>query len=134
VGADLSTLSEWQQDALTSSARQLLELGNTLYSRLGSLGTHATKMGASLQKSVESYNALVGALESRVLVTARKMHDLGLVEATIPEIQPVEQAPRPLTAAELLDALDADVARPQLDLEGQAGRAAPVTGPRRHTA
>ena len=124
----------WQQDALTASARQLLELGNTLYSRLGSLGTHATKMGASLQKSVESYNALVGALESRVLVTARKMHDLGLVEAVIPEVEPIEQAPRPLTAAELLEALDADVARPQLDLDGQVGRAAPVTGPRRHTA
>ncbi len=124
----------WQQDALTASARQLLELGNTLYSRLGSLGTHATKMGASLQKSVESYNALVGALESRVLVTARKMHDLGLVEAVIPEVQPIEQAPRPLTAAELLEALDADVARPQLDLDGEVGRAAPVTGPRRHTA
>ena len=124
----------WQQDALTASARQLLELGNTLYSRLGSLGTHATKMGASLQKSVESYNALVGALESRVLVTARKMHDLGLVEAVIPEVQPIEQAPRPLTAAELLEALDADVARPQLDLDSEVGRAAPVTGPRRHTA
>jgi len=124
----------WQQDALTASARQLLELGNTLYARLGSLGTHTTKMGASLQKSVESYNALVGALESRVLVTARKMHDLGLVEATIPEVQPIEQAPRPLTAAELLEALDADVARPQLDLDGQLGRAAPATGPRRHTA
>ena len=124
----------WQQDALTASARQLLELGNTLYSRLGSLGTHATKMGASLQKSVESYNALVGALESRVLVTARKMQDLGLVEAVIPEVQPIEQAPRPLTAAELLEALDADVARPQLDLDSQVGRAAPVTGPRRHTA
>jgi DNA recombination protein RmuC len=124
----------WQQDALTASARQLLELGNTLYSRLGSLGTHATKMGASLQKSVESYNALVGALESRVLVTARKMHDLGLVEAVIPEVQPIEQAPRPLTAAELLEALDADVARPQLDLDGAVGRAAPETGPRRHTA
>ena len=124
----------WQQDALTASARQLLELGNTLYSRLGSLGTHTTKMGASLQKSVESYNALVGALESRVLVTARKMHDLGLVEAVIPEVQPIEQAPRPLTAAELLDALDADVARPQLDLDAEMGRAAPVAGPRRHTA
>jgi DNA recombination protein RmuC len=124
----------WQQDALTASARQLLELGNTLYSRLGSLGTHATKMGASLQKSVESYNALVGALESRVLVTARKMHDLGLVEAVIPEVQPIEHTPRPLTAAELLEALDADVARPQLDLDSEMGRAAPVTGPRRHTA
>jgi DNA recombination protein RmuC len=129
----------WQQEALTSSARQLLELGNTLYSRLATLGVHATKMGASLQKSVESYNALVGALESRVLVTARKMHDLELVESVIPEIRPIEQGPRPLTAAELLEALDADVARPQLQLEevagrDPAGRGAPGTDATRHSA
>jgi len=112
----------WQQDALTSSARQLLELGTALYSRLATLGVHATKMGASLQKSVESYNALVGALESRVLVTARKMHDLDLVDSVIPEVTPIEQGPRPLTAAELLEALDAEVARPQLQLEDVAVR------------
>jgi DNA recombination protein RmuC len=127
----------WQQDALTSSARQLLELGNTLYSRLGTLGGHATKMGAALQKSVESYNALVGALETRVLVTARTMHDLELVETRLPEVRPIEQAPRPLTAAELLDALDEDVARPQLQLDRAIRRdvaAAPGTDAGRHTA
>ena len=37
-------------------------------------------MGRTLQRSVEDYNALVGALERRVLVTARRMHDLELVE------------------------------------------------------
>ena len=78
-------------------------------------------MGASLQKSVESYNALVGALESRVMVTARKMHELGLADAPLADIVPVETAPRPLTAAELIvvldsDVLGSDVARPELDL------------------
>ena len=107
-----------------------------LYSRLATLGGHATKMGASLQKSVESYNALVGALESRVLVTARKMHDLELVESVIPEVRPIEQGPRPLTAAELLEALDAEVARPQLHLEDDAGRdgGSPRTDATRHSA
>ena len=124
----------WQQDALTSSARQLLELGNTLYSRLGTLGGHATKMGAALQKSVESYNALVGALETRVLVTARTMHDLELVETRLPEVRPIEQAPRPLTAAELLDALDEDVARPQLQLDGDTRRDVAAADAGRHTA
>jgi DNA recombination protein RmuC len=112
----------WQQDALTANAQLLLKLGNELYSRLGTLGSHATRMGASLQKSVESYNALVGALESRVMVTARKMHELGLADTSLPETQPVETAPRPLTAAELIVALDSavldpDVARPELDLD-----------------
>jgi len=78
-------------------------------------------MGASLQKSVESYNALVGALESRVMVTARKMNDLGLADSPLSDIEPVETAPRPLTAAELIvvsgsDVLGPEVARPELDL------------------
>jgi DNA recombination protein RmuC len=104
----------WQQDALTANAQLLLKLGNELYSRLGTLGSHASKMGASLQKSVDSYNALVGALESRVLVTARTMHEIGLANTPLPENGPLEIAPRPLTATELIAALDSDVARPEL--------------------
>jgi DNA recombination protein RmuC len=106
----------WQQDALTANAQLLLKLGSELYSRLGTLGSHATRMGASLQKSVESYNALVGALESRVMVTARKMHELGLAQTPLPEAEPVETAPRPLSATELIATLDPEVARPELDL------------------
>ena len=122
----------WQQDALTANAQLLLKLGSELYSRLGTLGSHATRMGASLQKSVESYNALVGALESRVMVTARKMHELGLAETPLPETGPVGTAPRPLTATELIAALDLEVARPELNL-GQVRELEPrTTG--RHTA
>jgi DNA recombination protein RmuC len=35
-------------------------------------------MGQSLARSVEHYNRFVGTLESRVLVTARRLHDLHL--------------------------------------------------------
>jgi DNA recombination protein RmuC len=89
-------------------------------------------MGSSLQKSVESYNALVGALESRVMVTARKMHELGLAQTPLPETGPVETAPRPLTATELIAALDSDVARTELDL-GQVRELEPRASGR-HTA
>ena len=122
----------WQQDALTANAKLLLKLGSELYSRLGTLGSHATRMGASLQKSVESYNALVGALESRVMVTARKMHELGLAETPLPETGPVGTATRPLTATELIAALDPEVARPELNL-GQVRELEPRTT-ERHTA
>jgi len=122
----------WQQDALTANAQLLLKLGSELYSRLGTLGSHATRMGASLQKSVESYNALVGALESRVMVTARKMHELGLAQASLPETGPVETAPRPLTATELIAALEPEVPRPELDLS-QVRELEPRAS-KRHTA
>ncbi|WP_134773936.1 DNA recombination protein RmuC [Ornithinimicrobium flavum] len=99
-----ATALAWQQDALTSNARELLALGGELHQRLGTVGRHLSAMGGALRRSVETYNQLVGTLESRVLVTARRMHDLGLAE-TAPEVPaPVEAAPRPLTSAELLAA------------------------------
>lgn len=96
----------WQQESLTENARELLELGRDLYARLGTLGGHVSKMGASLRRSVETYNGMVGALESRVLVTARRMHDLGLTHDEPPTLPVVDIAPRPLTSAELLDHVD----------------------------
>jgi DNA recombination protein RmuC len=106
----------WQQDALTSNARELMAVGRELYDRLGTLGEHTARMGGALQRSVEAYNQLVGALESRVLVSARRMHDLDIVEAQLPVPRPVEVGPRVLTAMELIEAATADEARPQLEL------------------
>ncbi|XVX21202.1 DNA recombination protein RmuC [Actinomycetota bacterium] len=106
----------WQQQALTDSARELLALGQELYSRLGTLGGHTARLGGSLQRSVEAYNAMVGALESRVFVTARRMRDLDVVEGDLDAPQAVETAPRVMTAVELLDSVTAADARPELDL------------------
>ncbi|WP_052465788.1 DNA recombination protein RmuC [Mobilicoccus massiliensis] len=101
----------WQQEALTENARELLDLGRDLYSRLGTLGGHVTKVGGSLRRSVDAYNAMVGALESRVFVTARRMHELGLAHDHPDALSVVDVAPRPLTAAELLEQLDDGSAR-----------------------
>lgn len=107
----------WQQDALTSNARELMAVGRELYDRLGTLGGHAARMGSALQRSVETYNQLVGALESRVLVTARRMRELEVVSDELPVAGPVEAGPRVLTAMELIEAATADDERPQLDLD-----------------
>ena len=105
----------WQQDAVTRDAQELLTVGRELYARLGTLGEHATRMGRSLQRSVEDYNRLVGSLESRVLVSARRMGEIGLSSDEIHEVPAVTTTPRPLTAPELLDVV-ADH-RPELDLD-----------------
>lgn len=94
----------WRQDALATSARDLLRLGEELYQRIGTVGRHLSAMGGSLRRSVEGYNALVGTLEGRVLVTARRMHELGLADDPPGRVAPLEAVPRPLTAAELLTA------------------------------
>ncbi|HET8767395.1 MAG TPA: DNA recombination protein RmuC, partial [Pedococcus sp.] len=107
----------WQQDALTAGARELMAVGRELYDRLGTLGSHVSRMGGSLQRSVEAYNQMVGALESRVLVSARRMHALGVVEDELAVASPVEAGPRVLTAMELIEAATAEDDRPQLALD-----------------
>lgn len=118
-----SSAAAWQQDSLARGARELLTLGQTLYERLGTMSRHTAKVGQSLTKSVEAYNAMIGTLESRVLVTARQMHALGLAQDAPPEeLRAVDTPARPLTAHELIDALDDDVARPALDFRDPAPR------------
>jgi len=95
----------WQQDALEQNARELLVIGQDLYARLSTLGGHVTTMGQSLTRSVEQYNRFVGTLESRVLVTARRMHELHLTTEAPPTLEPLEIAPRSLSATELTDDL-----------------------------
>jgi DNA recombination protein RmuC len=93
----------WQQDALAGNAKALFEVGRELYERLGTLGGRTAKLGSTLHRAVEDYNALVGTLERRVLVTARRMRDLDLTSAALAAPDVVETTPRPLTAVELLD-------------------------------
>lgn len=122
----------WQQDALTDNARELLTLGRDLHDRLASLGTHTRTMGTALRRSVEAYNGLVGSLETRVLPSARRLHTMGLVDRDLEPLRPLEATPRPLTAVELIEALDADVRRPEVDLD--AGLDDDVSDPVQGTA
>ncbi|MGL4173503.1 MAG: DNA recombination protein RmuC [Actinomycetota bacterium] len=93
----------WQQDALAGNARELFEVGRELYGRLSTLGGHTRKLGRTLHSAIEDYNKMVGTLERRVLVTARKMNDLDLTDNTIDELSAIDNTPRILTAVELLD-------------------------------
>jgi len=92
----------WTQDALTNRAKEVYDLGRELYTRLGTLGEHVDRLGASLGRTVKDYNAAVGSLEGRVLVSARRLAALEVVEEELASPRPVEAGIRPLTAAELL--------------------------------
>jgi DNA recombination protein RmuC len=99
----------WQQEALSENARAVFELGRDLYERLGTMGRHVDQLGKALTNAVVAYNRTVGSLESRVLVTARKLNQLGVTDAELDAPQPVEEPARSLSAAELAD--DADETR-----------------------
>jgi len=107
----------WRQEAMAQNAVEVAALGKELYERIGTLADHWTKVGKSLNQTVNAYNSSVGTLESRVLPSARKFRDLKTVSADkdIATLDPVTQESRPLSAAELTDALsgpsDEDVAK-----------------------
>jgi DNA recombination protein RmuC len=91
----------WQQAALSRNARAVFDLGKELYERLGTMGQHVDELGRALTGAIKSYNRTVGSLETRVLVSARKLNELGVVDDDLDGPRPVEESPRSLSAAEL---------------------------------
>jgi DNA recombination protein RmuC len=93
----------WQQEALSQNARAVFDLGRELHSRIAGLGRHVDQLGRSLTKTVQAYNQTVGSLESRVLVSARRLSQLGVVDAELDPPVMVDEVARGLSAAELAE-------------------------------
>lgn len=79
----------WTQQALTEQAREVHRLGRELHERLGTMTGHLDQVGRSLNAAVTHYNAMLGSLESRVLVSARRFRDLRVTEADLEPARPV---------------------------------------------
>ena len=96
----------WRQERIARSAREISELGRQLYERLGTMAGHFDEVRRGLDKAVESYNRAVGSLESRVLVSARRFRELGVVGEgeDLAELGMVEMAARGLQSPEMLEA------------------------------
>ena len=94
----------WRQNADEGSVRTMIKLGKELYERIGKIAEHAEKLGRSITSTVKDYNIFISSLESRVLVTARKLNDLDENQLGTDEIispAPLESAPDSITASEL---------------------------------
>jgi DNA recombination protein RmuC len=97
----------WQQETVAKNAQEISELGRQLYDRIAKLAEHFDGVGRSLARAVQAYNGAVGTLESRVLVTARRLKDKGVTGAAeFAEPEAVDHTPRPLGAAELVGLFD----------------------------
>lgn len=110
----------WQQEKIARNAMEISELGRHLYDRIAKLAEHFENVGKSLAKAVAAYNGAVGTLESRVLVTARRLKDKGITAPEeLPDLETIDQVPRPLGAPQLTGLFDdaADVL-PDKDVVG----------------
>jgi DNA recombination protein RmuC len=92
----------WRQERVAESSAEVARLGRELHQRVGIFAEHLARVGGAIDRAARSYNEAVGSLESRVLVTTRKLADHGVAPPS-PLSPPatVDTAVRPLTAAEL---------------------------------
>jgi DNA recombination protein RmuC len=87
----------WRQTRLEDSARQVAALGHELHQRLTTFLEHFAKLRKGLDGAVEAYNQAAGSLESRVLVSARRLKELGATAAAeLPAAEPSDKATRAL--------------------------------------
>lgn len=87
----------WTQDTLASEARTIVELGRELYERIGVFTETLDTVGRSLGASVAAYNRAVGSLDARLLVTARRLRELGLDDGEPPSARSLDTAARSIS-------------------------------------
>jgi DNA recombination protein RmuC len=82
----------WRQEKLAKEARQIGELGKELYDRLAKALGDLRVVGSGLNTAVKNFNAFANSLETRALVSARKLKDLNIETGAreIETIPPVE--------------------------------------------
>lgn len=93
----------WRQEALSRDVATIQQLGRELYARLNTTGSHLDRLGAQLGKAVEAFNQTVATVESRVMVTARRLHDLDIGDREVTAIRHIESWPRAVAVAETRD-------------------------------
>jgi DNA recombination protein RmuC len=109
----------WQQEALTKNAQEISALGQQLYDRIRVLAEHLEDLRDHLHGSVDAYHRVLASLGSRVLVTAKKLKEMGVATTKeLPELQPVDVAPRPPRNSELAALLGDTVVDAEIVTQG----------------
>ncbi|MBA3956883.1 MAG: DNA recombination protein RmuC [Parachlamydiaceae bacterium] len=94
----------WKQETVAKHTQQISDLGKTLYDRVRLLSEHFIDIKKGLDRTIEAYNKTVGSFETRVLVTARKFKEVGVVsdEQEIEHLEMIEKLPRLETSTKSL--------------------------------
>jgi DNA recombination protein RmuC len=98
----LTVAKGWQSHQLEENAAKVAKLAKEMHERVGVVVNHVVKMGDSLNTVLTTYDAMVGSMETRLLVTMRNFKDLGVVQENEPmkNIAPISKSPREIKAPE----------------------------------
>lgn len=87
----------WKQEKLSANAREIRDLGKTLYDRMRTVAEHLSELRKNLDRTNHSFNKAVGTLEARVMPSARRFKELGAGSGDeIPVVLELESSPRSL--------------------------------------
>src|SRR5688572_11152840 len=91
----------WRQEQMAENAKEVSNLGKSLYDRLRVFTNYFADIGKGLDRALDSYNKGVGSLEARVLVTARKFKERGAIAGEeIETLEPIDKSARALSLDE----------------------------------
>lgn len=84
----------WKQKKSYENAEEIRNLGVELFSRLCSMTDNINHLGKDIEKCVTTYNRTVGAMETRVMSTAKKLDNLEVSSQTMDDLHEIKYSKR----------------------------------------
>ena len=75
---------------LTSKAEEIRNLGTQLFKRLCNMTGNINRLGKDIEKCTATYNRTVGALETRVMTSARKFESFEIGNRELDKLKPID--------------------------------------------
>ena len=99
----LTIAKGWQSHKLNEHAEMVAKEGKDLYERVSKVLDDVVKMGNALGTATTTYDAMIGSIETRLMVTMRRLKELGVVQENAPEknLKTIGQVPRVLRLPEI---------------------------------
>jgi DNA recombination protein RmuC len=114
----------WQQERIAEDARAVAREGQVVYERLIRFLLLFGKLGKSLDRAVSAFNEVAASGSARLLPAAKRLAERGVGDASkeLPEVKPIDQRPRELPAAGVVDARAEELT----DLDGPSDEEKPA--------
>lgn len=88
----------WQQNELAENAKDIAKAGAEMHKRLNTFTGHFSKLGKSIQGSIDHYNKAIGSFERSVMPQARRFEELHAAGGKeLPELSLIDTVPQNLT-------------------------------------
>ena len=81
----------WKQKKSYENAAQIRNLGKELFARLCNMSSNINQLGRDIEKCASTFNRTVGSMESRVMISAKKLGDLEVSSLELDDIRSIDE-------------------------------------------